>query len=462
MRKVRRSVLILSATGVVIGTAAFILAHTHQSLEVKPVIALSSQSLNQFDSDSSSVVQIKNQNGHTSSQTHSNGVIPDFPKTKPGKIREPGDIFKPTEKPKVDHFAAYKSKYGLLTVPTYDGSNQLTHPKVLYFANGWHGYRYWMSMTPYPYTDDDYENPSIVVSNDGTNWTVPAGLKNPVSGVPEDVKIGGHYSDPHLVMNGNTMELWYRYNPGNPKTKAVVNSINIYYKKTSTDGIHWSAPQKLLTARDGHYSMAVNYENSMYKAWYATGSGHLCYQESYDSFHWSAPKVASVPLSAGYLPYHQDIIKVGSQYCLLLCAQRPSDYSFAQFFASSTDGIHFTNVKRIYPTGDTAMWNNVSLYRSSMFERNGNLEMYLTVWFKKTKTNGLDSSWYITHRTFPLRDFLPPEPSKPSSEPSKPQNSSSSTPSSEPPKPPVSSNAPSAEESKQNSLTILSSAALSY
>lgn len=33
-------------------------------------------------------------------------------------------------------------------IPTYDGSNQSTHPSVLYFADGWHGFRYWMGMTP--------------------------------------------------------------------------------------------------------------------------------------------------------------------------------------------------------------------------------------------------------------------------------------------------------------------------
>ena len=36
-------------------------------------------------------------------------------------------------------------------IPTYDGSDQSTHPSVLRFDAPWHGYLYWMAMTPYPY-----------------------------------------------------------------------------------------------------------------------------------------------------------------------------------------------------------------------------------------------------------------------------------------------------------------------
>ena len=39
-------------------------------------------------------------------------------------------------------------------IPTYDGSDQSTHPSVLRFGAPWHGYLYWMAMTPYPYNND--------------------------------------------------------------------------------------------------------------------------------------------------------------------------------------------------------------------------------------------------------------------------------------------------------------------
>jgi hypothetical protein len=443
--KIRHSAIALIAAAVVVGTAAFILVHTHQTVQVQQKVVPPS---NIVSNDSSS------ENVISSSKTPSKVST----KAQPGKerkkvIKEPGDAFKPSKKLAIDKFAEFKSKYGLLTVPSYDGSNQVTHPKVLYFANGWHGYRYWMSMTPYPYTDDDYENPSIVVSNDGNNWSVPAGLRNPISGVPADVKIGGHYSDSHLVMRDNVMELWYRYNPGTPKSRRPNYCSNIYYKKTSTDGVHWSAAKYLANfGGDGHLSMAINYENGMYKSWYTTFNGHLLFSESSDSVHWSSPVVASVSLPAGYAPYHQDMIKVGSQYCLLQCAEKASNYTFAEFFASSSDGIHFSNVKRIYPSANTALWNNVSLYRSSMFEKDGKLEMYFALWFKD-----INRSWYLTHRTFALHDLLPSGsgssslPSSKSLPPSSPPSNSSPKSSVEPPKSSAGSSTPSSSEVKKPS-----------
>jgi hypothetical protein len=67
-----------------------------------------------------------------------------------------------------------------LTIPTYDGSGQLTEPDVIFFNSHWHGFQYWMAFSPYPFTNPAEENPSIVVSNDGVNWQVPDGLVNPL------------------------------------------------------------------------------------------------------------------------------------------------------------------------------------------------------------------------------------------------------------------------------------------
>ena len=47
-------------------------------------------------------------------------------------------------------------------IPTYDGSNQSTHPSVLQFDTPWNGYRFWMAMTPYPFNYDGLEDPSVL------------------------------------------------------------------------------------------------------------------------------------------------------------------------------------------------------------------------------------------------------------------------------------------------------------
>ncbi len=295
-------------------------------------------------------------------------------------------------------FVKLQGKYNLVAIPTYDGSYQLTHPKVLYFPKGWNGYQYWMSMTPYPNEHDQYENPSIVVSHDGKTWAAPPGLQNPVSGFPPDIKTGGHYSDPHLVLCGNTMELWYRYNPALPNKKNMRlpdNAINIYYRKTSKDGVHWSGAQKLLESSDGHLSLCVNYENGLYKTWYATYGGELHYSQSKDTSDWSAPVNCAVPLPKGYEPYHQDMIHYGSEYYLLQTAEKKSNYTFDLFLLNSEDGIHFGGAQQLYPGKDMALWKGVSFYRSTLFVKDNQLNLYVSMILPHLK-------WYMTRMIIPF------------------------------------------------------------
>lgn len=74
--------------------------------------------------------------------------------------------------------------------PTYDGSGQAVHPSLVYFRDGWgndrarNNWRYWLVMTPFPNKKERYENPSILVSNEGVKWRVPPGLKNPIEKEP--------------------------------------------------------------------------------------------------------------------------------------------------------------------------------------------------------------------------------------------------------------------------------------
>ena len=63
-----------------------------------------------------------------------------------------------------------------LPLPDY-GADGVVHPDVIYFPSGQDGYEYWMVYTPWPPVES--ENPSILRSHDGINWT-DAGITNPV------------------------------------------------------------------------------------------------------------------------------------------------------------------------------------------------------------------------------------------------------------------------------------------
>ena len=91
-----------------------------------------------------------------------------------------------------------------LVTPTYDGSGQVVHPDVVYVPGGWNGYEYWMGMTPYPNSNNSYENPSVLASNDNLTWVVPPGVINPLAPTPP-----GHNDDVELLLVGGQMILYY-------------------------------------------------------------------------------------------------------------------------------------------------------------------------------------------------------------------------------------------------------------
>lgn len=312
-----------------------------------------------------------------------------------GAIRNPGKKGKisPT-----DSFAELAKKYNLISLPTYDGSGQATHPKILYFPNGWHGYKYWMSYTPYPNGNDDYENPSLSASNDLVHWSAPQKQKTSVTGAPPDVGIGGHYSDSHITMNGNTMELWYRYNKGNRKTGRPDYSIDYYYKETSADGVHWSSPKLMQSSQAGILSLAVDYTGGEYEFWYTDYQHRLMHASSVDGNRWTHVKQCSLELPRNYAPWHQDVVEYKGVYYLLQTGINVKNYSFSLFLSHSYDGVHFTAGVPFYPSDDPVILTKAWLYRSTFFEEDGNFQMMIAVRFP-------DGRWYLMRSALPVSEF---------------------------------------------------------
>ena len=139
-----------------------------------------------------------------------------------------------TEIEKVDE----KSEW--INIPTYEESGEVTHPKVIYQNKGINGYKYWMVSTPYPFNDAYYENPSITVSNDGTNFIEPDGIKNPVSGFSDTYNDNSYYSDPFMLYDGSEFELFYRKTKSIDNGKYIKDGFNYMIYQTSKDGISWS------------------------------------------------------------------------------------------------------------------------------------------------------------------------------------------------------------------------------
>ncbi|MFL0268870.1 cell wall-binding repeat-containing protein [Candidatus Clostridium radicumherbarum] len=270
-----------------------------------------------------------------------------------------------------------------LNIPTYEGSNQAVHPKVLYFQDGWNGWKYWMVMTPYPNGVDTWENPSIVVSNTGTQWQVPRGLVNPLTPLPPDRT--QHNSDPHLVFNQSTneLELWYRL--------TLRNQEDRIYKITSADGIHWSTPQFIISFKNKEcLSPAIIWEDNKYKMWYISEEYKCMYIESSDGGStWTNPVEVNFNLTDTYVPWHIDVVHTDLGYEAVFCGAKKEEMNQNNrilFWSVSKDGVNFGRSKVILQaTNDSLAFDNKQIYRSTFVKVDGVYKLFYSAMDKNIK-----------------------------------------------------------------------------
>jgi hypothetical protein len=266
-----------------------------------------------------------------------------------------------------------------LDIPTFDGTPSTTHLDVLFIPEGWNGYRYWMVHTPYPTATR--ENPEIVASHDGVTWVEPAGISNPVVPYAEIQGLGhGHNSDGILVMlaDGVTMACYYRGNAGAGGEKI--------YRKTSTDGVTWSAAvaTNLATANADKYlspSVLLN-DDSTYTMWHvnygaADPLDRLERCTSTDGITWSASSTCTFPepvritgAETANTPrlWHLDVEQAGGKYHMLANVI-PVGITTRLYYFTSTDGVTWTRPGPNHPavplTTDTAFDADGGHYRSA-------------------------------------------------------------------------------------------------
>ena len=231
---------------------------------------------------------------------------------------------------------------GYLEIPVYNsGSNQATHPSVLFFEDKWNGYHYWMAMTPYEKENESLENPSILVSNDGVIWEVPQGLVNPID--KTDNVSNYHLSDPHLVFVNNKIECWYR-----KRTRGIFPTNEIILRKTSSDGIVWTEAEVLHTTNveraDLVLSPVVIYEDSVYKIWVSNfKDGVLDYFETNTGKEWVKIRTIQKPKHKnGYKVWHMDIKHTTNGYEMYYCGGL--DYKCYEIcYSKSLDNITYSD-----------------------------------------------------------------------------------------------------------------------
>jgi hypothetical protein len=274
--------------------------------------------------------------------------------------------------PSIDVTLAHASRGTLVNIPTYDGSGVVVHPSVYYKADGWNGHNYWMAFTPYSNSNNQLENPSIVYSDDGTTWTVPAGLTDPVVPVVND-PAGGYNSDPNLFVDSSgLMYLFWRLN--------TYNGGEYHYVVTSTDGVKWGA--RTLVRQDAQSVrrlLAPSYTQLSDGSWVVYAVDAVRAPRTFVrataptvTGPWTTPQICTITGNSA-IPWHVDLHRIGAEWQALVMSD-VSDGSAGDLWAMvSQDGLNFTAGPPLIDKGTPSVDWDASYYKSAFVPavRNG-------------------------------------------------------------------------------------------
>lgn len=286
--------------------------------------------------------------------------------------------------------------------PTYDGTGSAIHPSVLDFKqiNGgtWRGWRYWMAVTPFYGSNDQLENPSILVSRDGYTWQEPLAGLNPIYPTPP----GSFNADTEIEYDADTDELVLIYKgPGptfNPRTAR------------SADGITWPATASefvwpTVTAEQVSPAL-IRLGPSSWACWTnttGTKSIHRWTTTNPTSGVWSGPTVCTGFGARLQSTWHHDVVLHDGIYRMLVSEWGTTRLIFA---ASSLDGVAWT-----YDTAASLLvkvpgsWDSGDQYRPTLTPHENGTHM--RVWYSAVGS----ASWRIGYTQIPISAWpAPPAP----------------------------------------------------
>lgn len=281
-----------------------------------------------------------------------------------------------------------------LDIATYDGSGQLTHPCVRYFPEGFAGHKFWMTASPYPDSALDLENPCVWYSDDGIHWSAD-GIPNPLD-LPLTVNgaQASMNSDPHLLVRPDgVMEVWWRTNYWENSGEGL---YTVVYRRTSTDGVNWTAKEELhrmlTNSADGIVCPVALYEDGVYKIWAVSDQECLRYYESATGAAWRHIRDIDVsnPDYPEYKVWHFDINRTAKGYEFVGCYNIPGDYTSHKYlyYAVSQDNITYSKRVMILTRGETGRFDERLVYRPTIVRMADRVRIYYGA-------NNADNVWSI-------------------------------------------------------------------
>jgi len=258
-----------------------------------------------------------------------------------------------------------------LYIPTYEGTAQAVHPDIV--PPGSSNLLYALAFTPYPFSYDQYENPSILISQNGLRFQEEQKGLNPLSPPPPI----DHNDDPDLFYENGSWYLIYleTVRPSHQRLVLLQSTDRIRWESSTLATYHLEGGDPLIVSPslirhgDTIYLFYVNRSVSPYR---------IEYLESRDIHQWNIRHI-QIPHLEGivFTPWHLDIFKGEQFFYMLLTSVTPLPRRgrvYDLHIACSTDLKKWTCSRRPVFPSKPFYWRSV--YRGTGFCRNGDLFIY--------------------------------------------------------------------------------------
>ena len=296
----------------------------------------------------------------------------------------------------------------LITIPTYDGKNQVVHPDIIT-----HDGLFYLTITPYPWSDVNHENPSFYSSADGLNFA-PTGV-NPIVDHPK----GGYNDDPDLIIDplSGAFSIYYNETP---------KGYDVQYLAMlrSPDGVSWTDHRELVAFRTkkgepfivspaivyyaGHYFMFHVEVDTDEKA----HSPNLCRNDphrhvirvmfSEDGVTWDKHKDEGINIDfpADFNPWHMNIVEGNGHFYMLVDGYRRGFCDRHYLYLAVSDDLtnwHFIDKPIVAASHD--FFDSKIIYRSAAIVDGGDMYVYFSFFT-------YDRRWMLAVKHIKISDYV--------------------------------------------------------
>lgn len=271
----------------------------------------------------------------------------------------------------------------LLAIPTPEGSGQAVHPDILKMPAG-SGYKYCLAFTPFPFSQDKYENPCLAFSDDGLAFNVN-GVNNPV--------ISEQYTKDGMLIYNNDPDIFYDeskkmyyltlqnthkdhsdqnidiYESPDLKNWSIIKNIN--EKDILKD--NFSLSPSLVKEHDQYYLFFVNLSQN-YEVRYLK-------KKALSEFDYKDQNKTTLNMPGRYKPWHIDVFKGDdSKYYMLICAFEQGKWQEMDLFLAESNNLVDWLVKKepVLKHGEK-FFNAQKIYRSSGVVENDVLKVWFSI-----------------------------------------------------------------------------------